>query len=403
MQVRACADTDEMRAAFAGIWHYFGQNLPSEEAIKHFIRVMPHERVHAGFDGERIVAGSAAFPFDLFIPGGQVKAAGVTVTGVLPTHRRRGYLRALQRSLIDDARARGEPVAALWATEDTIYGQFGYGMASMSAEIDVPRERTKPFAQVAMPGETRLVPLAEAEPLIAPIYGRVAHVTPGMFARTPEWWQDRALNDMEWQRRGGGFLQCVVLEIGGKPAAYALYRVNAFIERGIQTGHVLVVEAMGDTAEATDAIWRYLLDIDWLARVKARLLPLDHSLLLSLADPRRLNFVLRDGLWIRPIDVGAAFSARGYATDDAIVVEVGDEFCPWNAGRWRIARGGTKRTTDEPDLACDIASLGCVYLGGFTFAQLARSLRMKEMRAGAIARADAMFRSDRAPWCPEIF
>src|ERR1043165_1024278 len=155
MQVRACVNTDEMRAAFAGIWHYFGQNPPNEDAIKHFVRVLPHERVHAGFDGERIVAGAGAFPFDLFIPGGQVKAAGVTVTGVLPTHRRRGYLRGLQRSLIDDARSRDEPVAVLWATEDTIYGNFGYGMASMSAEIDVPRDRTRPFASMGSHGEVR--------------------------------------------------------------------------------------------------------------------------------------------------------------------------------------------------------------------------------------------------------
>ncbi|MEJ0075949.1 MAG: GNAT family N-acetyltransferase [Alphaproteobacteria bacterium] len=403
MKVRPCSNTDEMRAAMAPIWHYFGLNLPTDDAIKHFKRVLPHERVHAGFDGEKIVAGTAAFPLDLVIPGGQVKAAGVTVTGVLPTHRRRGYLRAMMRSLIDDARARGEPVAMLWATEDTIYGHFGYGMASMAAEIDVPRDRAKPFAPVASPGETRLVPLDEAEPLVAPIYDRVARVTPGMFARSSEWWQDRVLNDMEWKRRGGGFLQCAVLEIGGKPAAYALYRVNTFIERGLQSGNIFVVEAMGDTPEATNAIWRYLLDIDWLARVKANLLPLDHPLLLSLADPRRLNFLVREGLWIRPIDIGAAFSARGYATDDAIVVDVTDEFCPWNAGRWRIGRGAAEKTNAEPDLSCDVASLGCVYLGGFTFAQLARSLRMKEMRAGAIACADAMFRSDRAPWCPEIF
>ena len=85
------------------------------------------------------------------------------------------------------------------------------------------------------------------------------------------------------------------------------------------------------------------------------------------------------------------------------MVDVADEFCPWNAGRWRVSRGCAKRTADEADLACDVASLGCVYLGGFTFAQLARSLRMTELRAGAIVRADAMFRSDRAPWCPEIF
>jgi len=402
-KARPCVSAEEMPAALAPIWHYFGQNPPSEDAIKHFTRVLPYERVHAGFDGDRIVAGSGAFPFDLIVPGGQVKAAGVTVTGVLPTHRRRGYLRALQRSLIDDARARGEPVAVLWATEDTIYGQFGYGMASMAAEIDVPRDRATPFTQTSVRGDARLVTLQEAEPLIAPIYERVARVTPGMYLRTPVWWQDRVLNDMEWKRRGGGFLQCAVLEIGGGAAAYALYRVNPAFERGVQTGNIFVVEAMGDSAEATHAIWRFLLDIDWLARVKASYLPLDHPLLLSLADPRRLNFLVREGLWIRLIDVGAAFSARGYATDDAIVVGVADEFCPWNAGRWRIGGGGAKRSTDEPDLACDVASLGCVYLGGFTFAQLARSLRMKELRTGAIARADAMFRPDCAPWCPELF
>jgi predicted acetyltransferase len=392
-----------MPAALAPIWHYFGQNPPADDAIKHFRRVLPHERVHAGFDGDRIVAGAGSFAFDLMIPGGQVKAAGVTVTGVLPTHRRRGYLRALQRSLIDDARARGEPVAALWATEDTIYGQFGYGMASMEAEIDVPRDRTAPFARNSVRGETRLVQLGEAEPLLAPIYELVARTTPGMFTRSSEWWQDRVLNDMEWKRRGGGFLQCVVLEIGGNPAAYALYRMNAAFERGVQTGNIFVVEAMGDSPEATNAIWRFIFDIDWLARVKAIYLPLDHPLLLSLADPRRLNFLVREGLWVRLIDVGMALSARGYATDDAIVVEVADQFCPWNAGRWRISRGGAKRTPDQADLACDVASLGCVYLGGFTFAQLARSLRMTELRAGAIARADAMFRTDRAPWCPELF
>lgn len=402
-KARPCVSADEVPAALAPIWHYFGQNTPSEDAIKHFARVLPHERVFVGFDGDKIVAGAGTFPFDLTIPGGQVKAAGVTVTGVLPTHRRRGYLRALQRTLIDDARARGEPVALLWATEDTIYGQFGYGMASMAAEIDVPRERTAPFARNAASGNVRLVPLAEAEPFVAAIYERVARVTPGMFVRTSAWWQDRVLNDMEWKRRGGGFLQCVVLEENGVPAAYALYRVNPLFERGVQTGNILVVEAMGESPEATSAIWRYLLDIDWLARVKAHLLALDHPLLLSLADPRRLNFLVREGLWIRLIDIGAAFSARGYAAEDSIVVEVADEFCPSNTGRWRIAHNGTEKTNAEPDLSCDVTSLGCVYLGGFTFTQLARSLRMRELRAGAIARADAMFRTDRAPWCPEVF
>src|SRR5947199_333179 len=81
MNVRPCATAEEMRAAFAPLWHYFGQNPPSDDAVTHFKRVLPIERVHAGFDREKIVSGSASFAFDLTIPGGQVKAAGVTGDG----------------------------------------------------------------------------------------------------------------------------------------------------------------------------------------------------------------------------------------------------------------------------------------------------------------------------------
>jgi predicted acetyltransferase len=187
------------------------------------------------------------------------------------------------------------------------------------------------------------------------------------------------------------------------PAAYALYRLNPWFERGSSTGNILVVEAMGETPEATYAIWRYLFGIDWLARLKASYLPADHPMLLSLAEPRRLNFLLREGIWIRLIAVGAALSARSYASDDAVVIDVTDEFCPWNAGRWRIARDGVASTTADADLACEVQSLGCVYLGGFNFAELARALRVIELRDGAIARADALFRTGRKPWCPELF
>jgi predicted acetyltransferase len=247
------------------------------------------------------------------------------------------------------------------------------------------------------------VRLEEAEPLVAPVYERVVARTPGMFARTSAWWQARVLTDPDWRRRGGGDLQCVVLGSDHGHAAYALYRFNVLIDRGVQTGALDVVEAMGDSPAATRAIWRYLLDVDWTARVKASLLPLDHPLLLLLAEPRRLRFSFRNGLSVRLVDVGAALSARSYTGSGSVVVDVADEFCPWNQGRWRIGDGAVKRTEDAPELRCDVTTLGSVYLGGFTWAQLARAFRVEEIREGAITLADALFRSDRAPWCPEIF
>ncbi len=64
---------------------------------------------------------------------------------------------------------------------------------------------------------------------------------------------------------------------------------------------------------------------------------------------------------------------------------------------------GAERTNDPPDLACDVTALGSVYLGGFSFAQLAAACRVTEITPGAVLRADALFPSDGAPWCPEIF
>lgn len=401
-EVRVCASALEFREAVRPIWHYFGRSAPADDQVGRLARVLPIERVHAAWEGGRAVGGAGSFPFELTVPGGRVRAAGVTVVGVLPTHRRRGVLRAMMRAQIDACRERGEPVAYLWATEDTIYGRFGYGIASVSGETELPRERSAYLGGVGRSEETRLVALDEAEPLVAPIWERVAAETPGMFARTQAWWRARVLNDPE-ARRVGGELQCVVLDGDTGPAAYALYRVNFGSDRGVATGVIDVVEAMGDAPRATRAIWRYLLDIDWVARVRARLLPLDHPLFLLLAEPRRLRFNVRDGLWVRLVDVGAALGARSYAADGAVVIEVADAFCPWNDGRWRVGAAGVERTQAEPDLRCDVIALGSAYLGGFTWSQLARALRVEEARPGAVARADALFRTAIGPWCPELF
>jgi hypothetical protein len=82
------------------------------------------------------------------------------------------------------------------------------------------------------------------------------------------------------------------------------------------------------------------------------------------------------------------------------VLEVSDAFCPWNDGRYAL--DGSK-TTASPDLRLIAADLGSVFLGGFSFSDLLRAGRIEEVRDGAIGRADALFRTDRAPWCPEIF
>jgi predicted acetyltransferase len=55
------------------------------------------------------------------------------------------------------------------------------------------------------------------------------------------------------------------------------------------------------------------------------------------------------------------------------------------------------------ELRLDVADLASAYLGGFSFTRLARAGRVEELAEGALARADALFRTPVAPWCPEVF
>ena len=131
-------------------------------------------------------------------------AAGVTIVGVLPTHTRRGVLTQLMRAQLDDIHQRGEPIAVLWASEETIYGRFGYGMAALCGEIEIQRVHGKFRSPVDHRGSFRLLSYEEALEVIPPVYARVAAETPGMFARTREWWEARALHDSEARRDGAG-------------------------------------------------------------------------------------------------------------------------------------------------------------------------------------------------------
>jgi predicted acetyltransferase len=343
------------------------------------------------------------FPFETGIPGGLVRAAGVTLVGVLPTHRRRGIFNDLMRAQIADIHERGEPIAYLWASEDSLYGRFGYGVASFSGSIDLGRDRIAFAGDFEPAGRVRLLEGDEAVDPFYEIQRAAAARHPGMFVRTKEWWRNRRLADPEWAREGGGEQVRALLELDGRPAAYALYRLHFSAERGIPNGFTRVIEAIGDSPEGTREIWRYLLDIDWMARVRADLLPLDHELFLLLRDPRRLRFELRDGLWVRLVDVEAALNERSYQPGEPVVLEVEDELCPWNAGRWRVGPDGAERTDAEAELAMPVTSLGSTYLGGFRFGELARAGRVEELADGAIDRADGLFRADRYPWCPEIF
>jgi predicted acetyltransferase len=114
-----------------------------------------------------------------------------------------------------------------------------------------------------------------------------------------------------------------------------------------------------------------------------------------------------DDLWARILDVPAALAARRYLTTGRLVFEISDGFRAETAGRYALdasaAGAECTRTDAGADLALDIADLGAAYLGGVRFTTMARAGRVRELRPGALRRADALFASDPAPWCGTPF
>jgi len=402
LDVRPVRNLEEFGAAFLAIGQYFGM-VVQEDRMQRWVDQLGLERMHAAWSDDAIVGGAAAFTFNMTVPGGDLPTAGVSVVGVYPTHRRRGVLRSLMRAQLDDVHERGEPMAALWASEEPIYGRFGYGLAGFCGEIALPHEYTE-FAQPFEPkGTLRLLEPEQVLEAIPPVFERIRSDWPGMFSRNQLWWEHREIEDPEERRNGAGPKRWISYEQDGSIEGFAVYRHKPGWEHGSTIAELQVLEALGTTPEAVRDLWGYLLGIDWKATVKAFLLPPDHPLFLLLASPRRLRFRLGDSLWVRLVDVGAALSARRYSADDTIVLELTDEFCPWNEGRWKLEDGSAARTKDDPDLRLPVQSLGSAFLGGVQFAALARAGRVEEMKEGAVARADGLFRWDRHPWCPQIF
>ena len=389
-----------------------------DDAIEHERTVFEFDRSLAAFDGDAIVGTTAAYSFRLTVPGGVVNAAGVSFVSVLPSHRRRGILSAMMRRQLADIAARGEPVAALLASESVIYGRYGYGSASGQLNLTIRRREGALSPAVAPgvatgPGSVRLraAPPPELRSELAKVYDSAVPHRPGMIARDERWWQS-ILADPEFAHRGMSPLKCVLAGDGSGPRGYALYRTQpGWDDDGLPYGTLSVVELIATDGAATAALWADLLTRDLIGEVVARKRPVDDPLLDMLADRRRARAYLTDALWVRLTDVPAALCRRRYCCAADVVLEVTDELLPANAGRWRLRCPGPadgtaascERTTAAADIELPVAALGAGYLGGGRLGGLAAAGLVTEHTTGAVAMLSAAMYSDPAPWCPSGF
>jgi predicted acetyltransferase len=318
---------------------------------------------------------------------------------VRPDHTRRGVLTELMRVQLTEAKARGDVLAGLNASEAVIYSRFGYGIGTYGHEFRLRSARLRP--EVPRSGEVRLVTGEEAVALLPELYRRIGLSRPGMLSRGPDMWAlvNRFLTPTP--------TYYVAVHSGPDgDDGYVIYKEESF-ENPVTPDHdnkIVVDELMVAGQGAYNDLWRFLLSMDLVGEIYAEFRPMDESVELLLQDPRMCRTTLtQDELWIRLIDIPEALAARSYGAADPVVIRVDDPFLPENGGTYGISPFGATRVDGEPALALDAGTLAMIYLGSVKPSALAAAGRIQVMDPLALPRADKLFASDRIAWCGTFF
>jgi predicted acetyltransferase len=376
----------------------FGQP-PSDEDLAKRPSMKEFDRSLAAYENGSMVGGAHSRSFRMNVPGGELATAGVLDVTVASTHRRRGILTALMVDQLKGVHDRGEPLAALTASESVIYGRFGYGIATVHEKWSVER----PYTAYAMPyelgGRLEFVEPKQMRATFPEVYRRATASRPGTIERPADMW-DWIVTDYPPDRGGASaYFHVAYYGTGGNLDGYVSYRINGT--------SLSVGELISTTDEAHAALWRFCFDVDLMSATGANQRPVDDPLTWMMAEPRQLKRTPYDGLWVRLVDLPAAMTGRTYSSEGRLVLEVRDEYCPWNDGRYVLdggPEGATCRPTDmKPDLALSAADLAAAYLGTVSFTTLSHAGRVEQVSEGALALGDTMFATALKPWCPYSF
>ncbi|WP_051819605.1 GNAT family N-acetyltransferase [Streptomyces sp. NRRL S-920] len=386
---------------------------PEDEKRKHNHDLLLGCTRVGAYDGDELVGFLAAFPFTVSVPGGELPCPGITFVSVAPTHRRRGVLSGMIAKLFAKAVAEASPIAALWASEDAIYGRFGFGVATHGNTVEIDSRRPLALRIAPDEGPLRLVDPSDVPDLLGPYYDRTRADRPGRIARTEAWWREEWMVTEDEEDDELSPPRIVTLASpgsipGGPPAGIAGYAIYRTKTRDDAPGLVRLDDLEADTPAAAAALWRYLASIDLTGVVQAWGRPLDDPLLLFAADRDQVRVTGQfPGLWVRLIDVRAALTARSWAAPVDVVIDVRDDHLPANAGRHRLTAspdGCTYERTDRPaDLTLDVRDLAAAYLGGTPTDALVRAGLAQEHTPGTTTALDAALRTTRLPHTVDEF
>ena len=213
--------------------------------------------------------------------GRQLEAQLVTAVTVRGTHRRQGLLRRMMTGDLAAAKADGVALAALTASEASIYGRFGYGVATFERSIKVDtgprfRLRHEPSGSVEIADRKVLLELAPE------VFGRVHSAMPGSISRQ-EAYRLRSSGMLGRDGSEDEAIRCALhYDAAGTVDGYVSYKFAGWETKPYT---MEIVDLVAATDAAYLELWQFLGSIDLVERISWQDAPVDDPLTWALEDP----------------------------------------------------------------------------------------------------------------------
>ena len=207
--------------------------------------------------GRNIVGTTTTRSTRITIPGGTAKLGYVDDVAVIPTHRRRGILTGIMRSQLAQMRERGQPMAALGASESLIYERFGFGHRNMVRPGGRSTAGTRCSRSRLKAADTSTLWTTRPRETSGPGYMRALPLNiRGWSTSTQAYWA-ASLRDFGGLRPGTSEFFHVAYRRGERVSGLVSYR--------IRDGSVLAIFLLGEDSEVEAELWRYCFGIDLMS------------------------------------------------------------------------------------------------------------------------------------------
>jgi predicted acetyltransferase len=362
---------------------------------------MPVAKMRCIADGDRIVAAAGARDFRQWFGGRELEMSGIWGVVTSPEHRGGGLATRAVTTLLEEARARGQSISALYPATQRPYRGIGYELAGTMTRHEVALDDLPRGAPGPLPVE-ELDLSRDLEGVRACYRASVSGHNGPIDSDEDDWWPDRILG--RWFSTD--VQRAVVARGPDGIEGYASFTYGPASGAIDFNYSVVCRHLVASTLAGMASLLSYLRAFRGLG-VSLRFTGPPAAPLSLLIEEQRVLPVWTYRWMLRLLDVRVALEERGYPPISGdVVLAVEDGLFPQNRGPWRVKVSEGVASVEPVDIgvaghvhAISIGTLSSLY-SGFLSARDAATLGLIEREH---EQALARLFDGPAPWMHDFF